>query len=335
MNSGSIKDLIALIRSVSLAAALPHTIRSARGNAEDFARTYERVVKPILEDTVRDQPVRYQIHDALLAVSTKLSFLIAGYAAMASAQFHIELAVLGSSLARVYDDLFDEVGGPGLDDRLAELFHGGEFAPVNDVELLFLHLYREADARLGRSADDPVYSSLIGLHRYQIMSRQQKDPLISPEMLTEVTLGKGGHGLAVLFAMMRPSMGAAEHRLIMELGGTLQLLDDYQDFELDRRNGVYTAATCHRLDLSHITSRLSQLRLALVDFYGRRQARRFLAVVYATLWISFLRRRWPRLGTRVPPPRRRHHEASPLSVLVTPGDNVVQKAAQRRPAQRT
>ena len=334
MKSGFIKDLLALMRSASLAVALPRTIRSARGNAEDFVRTFERVVEPIIEDTVKDLQVRYQVHDALLAVSTKLSFLIAGYAAMASAQFHIELSVLGSALARLYDDLFDEVGGQHLDDRLAELFRGGEFAPVNDVELLFLRLYREADLRLGRSGDDPVYSSLIGLHRYQIMSRQQKDPLISQEMLTEVTLGKGGYGLAVLFSMMRPSMGAAEHQLIMELGGTLQLLDDYQDFELDRRNGVCTEATRRRLELSHITSRLSSLRIALIAFYGRRQAQRFLAVVYATLWISFLRRRWPQLGTRVPP-QRRHHEASPLSVLVIPGDNMVQKAAQRRPGLRT
>jgi hypothetical protein len=334
MKSGFIKDLMALMRSASLAAALPRTIRSARGDAEDFVRTFKRVVKPIIEDTVKDPQVRHQVHDALLAVCTKLSFLIAGYAAMASAQFHIELSVLGSAVARVYDDLFDEAGGQHLDDRLAELFHGGEFAPVNDVELLFLHLYREVDLRLGRGADDPIYSSLIGLHRYQVMSRQQKDPLISQEMLAEVTLGKGGYGLAVLFAMMRPSMEPAEHRLIMELGGTLQLLDDYQDFELDRRNGVCTAATCHRLDLSHITSRLSQLRVALIDFYGRRQTRRFVAVVYATLWISFLRRRWPQLGTRVPS-QRRPREASPLSVLVIPGDNVVQKAAQRRPAQRT
>jgi hypothetical protein len=333
MKSGLIKDLMTLMRSAGLAVGLPHTIRSARGNAEEFVRSFERIVKPVIEDTVKDLQIRNQVHDSLLSASTKLSFLIAGYAAMTSAQFQVELSVLGSALARLYDDMFDEVGGQYLDERLAELFSGGDFSPVNDAELLFLHLYRETDQRLGRRGDDPVYSSLIGLHRYQIMSRQQKDPLISQEMLTEITLGKGGYGMAVLFCMMRPSMGAAEHELIMDLGGTLQLLDDYQDFELDRRNGVCTAATRHGLELSHITSRLSRLRLALIDSYGRRQTQRFLAVVYATLWISFLRRRWPRLGTRVPPERR--HKASPLSVLVTPGDNMIQKAAQRRTGQRT
>jgi len=170
----------------------------------------------------------------------------------------------------------------------------------------------------------------MGLHRYQVLSRQQKDPLISEEVLAEITLGKGGYGVVVLFSLMRPSMGAAEHQLIMELGGVLQLLDDYQDFELDRQNRVCTAATRRCLELSDISSRLCQLRVNFVDFYGRRQTRRFFAVIYATLWISFLRRRWPRLGTRVRPPHRRG--TSPLGVLVVPGDNVVQKAAQRRPA---
>jgi hypothetical protein len=68
-----------------------------------------------------------------------------------------------------------------------------------------------------------------------------------------------------------------------------------------------------------------------MEFYGRRRARKFLAVVYATLWISFLRRRLPWIGTRSPrQPRRRRRKASALNVLVVPGDNLVQTAGQRR-----
>jgi hypothetical protein len=329
MRSGPMADFMALIGSAGFARGLPQLVLSSRRTAGDFVREFDRIAAPIINETMSSRPVRERVYASLLATSAKLSFLVLGYAEMANVEFRTDLAVLGSALARLYDDMFDEVGGPHIDRQLAQLFGGGEFSPEDNMELLFTRLYSEAKQRLGRSPDDPLYSSLASLHDFQISSRRQRDPDIPADELLDITLGKGGYGLAVLFCMMRPAMSVSEHRLILELGGALQLLDDYQDFELDRINGIHTKATRHSLGLSDVVARLDQNRRRLIAFYGRRPTQRFFAVVYATLWISFFRRRLPRVGTRSSR-RGRNQEESVLSVLLAPGDNLVQNAADRR-----
>lgn len=329
---GSLGDFTALVRFAGLGRGLPRLCFAVRRYSDEFVRKFEEVVTPIIDDTIDCPLARDHIHDSLLAISTKLSFFTIGYAQMAHDNFRTDLSVLGGVLTRLYDDLLDEIGRPHIAQRLGRLFGGDEFEPEDDTEELFVRLYQEADRRIGRSREDAVYLSLNSLHKYQIMSEQQKNPAISDEALSEITLGKGGHALAVLLCMMCPEIDSVEHRLILELGGVLQLLDDYQDYELDRLAGVCTRATRDDLDLSDIVTQLRVVCGSLVDFHGRRRAQEFLAIVYAFLWISFFRRRLPRIGTRSPGQSVQHsrRKKSAISLLFTPGDNLVQKANQRR-----
>lgn len=155
-------------------------------------------------------------------------------------------------------------------------------------------VYRQLEDRIARNPDDPVFTALRAMHEYQTRSRRQTDPAIPTAALTRITEGNGGNAVAVLFGLMRPAMTGTELRLVRALGGQLQLLDDYQDAELDRRAGVTTAVTRGEVTLAEICLRLRALWLEMRQYYGR--VRPFFAVVYAMLWISFLRHRCPGWG---------------------------------------
>ncbi len=314
---GTGHDLRALVRSIGFGGRIP----GVRRRASSYVAIYDAVIAPIIESTVDDPVRRAHVAAALRSAGVKLCFLIEGYAAMAGIRLRTDLGVLAGAITRVYDDLLDDFGGDELDRRLAGLFRGGDFHPVGDVERLFHGLYREVERRLARPASDPIFTALRRLHEFQIRSRRQRDPGIPAEELAEITLGKGGYGTLVLFALTRPRMGEAELALVRELGGVLQQLDDYQDVELDRQAGVTTAATRGHLTLGHICHRLRELAPELRACYGR--VRPFYAVVYVYLWVCFLRRRWPRVGTGGGTAR------TPLGVLFRPGDNLGQRAEDR------
>ncbi|OLF19168.1 hypothetical protein BU204_02025 [Actinophytocola xanthii] len=326
---GSGAELLALVRSVGFAGRIPDLRRRAR----TYVATYDAIVPPIVESTVDDPVRRAHVVAALRSAGVKLCFLIAGYAATAGIPLRVDLGVLAGVVTRAYDDLLDdrdengggENGGGGdsaeLDRRLAELFAGGSFHPVGDLERLFLGIYREVERRLDRPASDPIFAALRRLHEFQIRSRRQRDPGIPSAELAEVTRGKGAYGTVVMLGLARPAMGEAEMALLRELGGVLQQLDDCQDVELDRRAGVTTAATRGQLTLGDVCRRLRELAPVLRAHYGR--VRPLYAVVYVYLWFCFVRRRWPRLGTG-------HGAArTPFGILLRPGDNVGQRASDR------
>lgn len=318
MTSGLWQDIGALTRSIRLAGVVP----AVRRRAADYLITYDQVVAPIVESTLDDPEQRDHVGHLLRAAGIKLGFLISGYAAMAGVPFRADLALLGSAAGRVYDDLVDDFGCDELDRRLAILFEGGTFVPRSGVERLLHELYQQVERRLGRDRDDPIFGALVALHKYQTRSRRQNDPAIPATTLADITHGKGGHATVVLFALTRPAMSDHEVAVIHELGGLLQLVDDYQDVVLDRQAGITTAVTRGEVTLRDICRQLRDLRSTLRGTYER--VRPLFSVVYVILWMSFLRRHWPRLGTVGSP------NGTPLDVLLRPGDNLLQKASQRR-----
>lgn len=313
----AVRDLRALLRSVGFIGWIP----AVRRRAASYVATYDKIVPPIVESAVSNPARRTYVTTALRSAGVKLCFLVAGYTAMAGVRLRTDLGVLAGPVTRAYDDLLDDFGSDDLDRRLAELFRGGVFDPVGDMERLFYGLYREIERRLNRPASDPIFAALRRLHEFQVRSRRQYNPEIQDAELAEITLGKGAYGTVVMFALAQPRMSRAEFALLCELGGVLQQLDDYQDVELDRRADVTTAATRGKLTLSHICRRLHELAPALRAHYGR--VRPLYAVIYVYLWICFLRRHWPRLGTGRRTPR------TPLGILLRPGDNLVQRAMDR------
>jgi hypothetical protein len=317
-------ELRSLLRSIRLAAAVPRIVTGASRKAAEFVRAFEHTVRPIVNETIGDPQERTRVAQSLLSYSTKTSFVIAGYARMTGVPFASDIAVLGLSFTRLYDDLFDETDDEDLPRRLMELFDRDVFTPASDPERLLHRLYREIDGRLARDRDDPVYAAVSTMHRYQIQARCQRDPRVTPLALAEVTLGKGGHGTLAVFALMRAGLRRAERELILEIGEALQLLDDYMDIDEDRLHNTRTLATEGRLRLSDVCRRLRAAQVKLVAYYGRRNTREFLGVCYVTLWMCFLRRQWPQLE-----PAR--HPRSTWDLVIRPGDNAVGQLSTSAP----
>jgi hypothetical protein len=206
------------------------------------------------------------------------------------------------------------------------LFQSGEFAPNSELETVLVRLFDGIDDKLKRPRTDPIYAELQSLHRFQTRSREQKQPHTTRQVLATLTRGKGGHGTITLFALARPAMPAVERQLLMAVGEVMQLLDDYQDVNLDLRNGVRTLATEGELPIGAIYRQFNQLRPAMAAYYGRSIVH-FRRIIKVVTWFCFMRRQWPELGTsRL---RLRWLAQTPTGVLLLPGDNLVQQAVDR------
>jgi hypothetical protein len=287
MGNGFWRDLGALVRSASLAGKVP----GVRRRLAAYVTVYDQVVSPIVHSVLGDHEVSRYSGDSMCEACAKLCFVLDGYASMAGLSFWVDLAVLGGAVARVYDDIVDEFGGDDLGWRLSLLFAGEDFVPRIAEERLLCELYRELERRLGRDRGDPIYLALAKLHECQVWSRRQYDPAIPSPVLADITRAKGGLATVVLFALMRAAMSDREVVLIGELGGVLQLVDDYADAACDRRTGVATMMTRGESSFADICRRLRELKPAFRRHYGREQP--LYAVVYLSLWFCFFRRWLP------------------------------------------
>lgn len=315
----TLAELLAVLRCARLGLSLPHAMAFVRSGASDTVRAFDRVVTPLVERTVTDPVARLHARDALLFASVKGGFLIHSYARMVNRPFPAEISTLGGSFARLYDDLIDDIGGDRLEERLSGLFHGRSFAPLTDLERLLEALYRAIEERLNRPVTDPIYTALHALHEYQTLSRQQRDDEISSSSLVKITAGKGSYANVALLSLVQPSMSAQEWDLVMDLGETLQLLDDYVDVRIDRAAGITTPVTRGDANLAHMVERLRKLTPRILDCYGA-DGRPFVTVLYILVVAAFAKRHRPRLSPIRP--RRPGRPRSPLGILLRHGDGV-------------
>jgi len=321
-------DLATLLRSAGLGVGVPAVIWRAEADAIRYAHDYELFVAPLVDKTVSDPAVRARVHASLRSYSVKASFVIHAYAAMTAVAYAAPVAALGLAVTRLYDDLLDEVDNQRLDERLTGLFRDDHFESLTELEQLLRVLYDEIQRRIARPRTDPFYAAVLAVHGAQIESHCQRRPGVDLETIRRVTYAKGAAATLTVFALMRADMAPAEQDLIRRLGEVVQLLDDYQDARLDQQVGVHTRATEGDLELAEIGERLRRARAEMRAFYGRSQSRPLIGVFYLIMWISFLRRRWPELGTSI---RLLSDQsaAHPLGVLVLPGNNIVISADMR------
>jgi hypothetical protein len=284
------RDLGELIRSARLAGPLPNLRRLT-----EFVTAFEQAVAPIAKRAGQ----RRCLDDALCDACVKLCMLLTAYAATAGVPFRADLAVLGGAVARVYDDLVDAIGTDDADGRIAALFGGAPVRPGTRQEWLLHELYRELERRLNRDRTDPVYAALRCLHAYQVRSRLQHDLAIGSTVLAEITAAKGGYAMVVFAGLMHPAMTDRQINVVWELGGALQLLDDYLDTVADRRAGITTAATRGQSSLADVCRRLRAIRPALRACFGRDQP--LSGLLYLHLWLAFLKCRTPGWPARYRP----------------------------------
>jgi hypothetical protein len=304
----AIADVIAILRCFPFAVGLPSVFAYALFESRAIVDAFNRTVVPLVDRSLPDPQRNLEASRALLGTSLKVSLAMSGYARMAGAAFDPDLAVLGSSFTRVYDDLFDNFETERLDERLRTLFHGGSFEPASGAESLLNDIYRAIDSKLGRTHSDPIFRMLSEMHEFQCLSRRQRDPTISAAEVREITRGKGAIGATILFALFRPDMAAGERAVLNDFGDILQLLDDLNDVAADRATGVVTEGTLGTCTLPGLAARMRLLRRQLRVQYPRGSRSRLTGMLLFMLIGAALRRRGDaRRGTDGPvaaPPAR-------------------------------
>jgi hypothetical protein len=310
-------DLAALVRCAWMGRGVGKALGLARAEAGTFLSAFDRAAWPIVVETVGDEAKREHLRFALGSAGVKVSYLLCSYARMAGLSFPDEPAVLVGAFARLYDDLLDERPAGDLDSRLAGLFAGEPFAARDDLELLAARIHAALVARLGPIALQQFRPVMAELHRWQVRSRAQQTGSAGPDERDRIVSAKGGLADVLLLGLVNPGMTEAERDRIHALGEALQLLDDYQDIELDRRSGIATAATDGRLELHDIARRLRDLGAAFAAEHGRQRAAVFEGVLFIQVLVAFARRRVPRLASLARSPTARTW--SPLRMLIEPG----------------
>jgi hypothetical protein len=298
----AIADVIAILRCTSFAVGLPSVIAYSCFETRSIMDAFDRTVAPLIDRTITDPARNREASRALQGTSLKVSLALSGYARMAGVPFDADLAVLGSSFTRVYDDLFDNFETEKLDDRLSALFRGGSFRPASGAESLLLALYRAIDTKLARPNSDPIFRMLSEMHEFQCMSRWQRDPAISAAEVREITRGKGGIGATILFALFRPGMTTDEQAVLHDFGDILQLLDDLNDAAVDRTTGVVTEVTLGTCTLGDLAARMRLLRRRLAVQYPGSGRRRVIGMLLFMLIGAAIRQRTDaRRGVEPPP----------------------------------
>lgn len=309
------RDAVAVVRCAVSARGWGSVLVFVCARHRQVVDAFDRTALPLVEATVRDGAARRTVRASLLGTSVKVGLAMWGYASMAGVRFDAELAVLGASFTRLYDDLIDNCDREGLDADLAGLFAGTPFGPRSESEELLLLLHRAIAVRLPHPPDDPIHRVLRELHAFQVRSRAQRGTGLTPGEVREITRGKGGLGMVALLALLRPGMTARERDLLTEVGDVFQLLDDIHDFSLDRADGITTTATLGLSSLSGLAARVTALRARFVGFYGTAgplSAHLALTLVGAPFAIR----------RRSRPPRRGARQASPLRLLFSRVGNI-------------
>lgn len=232
----------------------------------------DEVVMPTVRQVIADPARQAQIGDAFRTSAVKFGAGIWSYSRMVGMPFPAGLAALSTAFTRLYDDLMDLHADDGMDERFQQLFEGAEPCPASDLESLAYRLFQAAQESAGRSVADGIYADLRLLHQWQVRSRGQRGGRLSEAELMEITAGKGGLGLVVLFGLAHPGITTAQREVVLEAGIVGQMLDDQHDLPVDRLDGISTPATTGRLNAWQLAGRTARLGRRLRLAYGRKAA---------------------------------------------------------------
>jgi hypothetical protein len=287
----------------------------ANARCRELTAAFEASVTPMIAAVV-EPPDRRYLHDQLLSWGIKSGYMVENFARVAGCPPQPEASILGGVFTRLYDDALDETDDETAGERLTALFDGGDLAPHGTVERLVDAVYRRLRELAPASTHRTAYRALAELHRCQLVSLKQAGPELSAADVWELALAKGGAGVVVLCSLVHPGMSPAEETIIHDLGGFLQLVDDYQDAPDDRRAGLRTTATDGTLTRSYLLTCLRDIEDRIIEAYGREMSRDFVDSLY--LWLyTVLTVRLLRSG---PVRRRRGHPVPrrlPMRVILT------------------
>ncbi len=151
----------------------------------------------------------------------------------------------------------------GLNRRLALRLQGQAVAPANDHEARIYALVGLIEGEHERAARPQVYESLLAIHRAQEKSLRLLDPAAAPYEVDVlgIALEKGGASVVADGYLVAGALTPEQARFLYGWGAILQLVDDLQDVEQDRRAGLLTifSQAAGRWPLERLTNRTLHL----------------------------------------------------------------------------
>ncbi len=145
-----------------------------------------------------------------------------------------------SALAPLYDDFFDKVEMPSQ--KIHALVNTPfDYEPDSDIEILFL----EFSKRIHENVNDvPFYlenAKNVFKAQYESKKLVSKD-LLDKDFVKEIAFNKGGATVICMCNMLNKKLSNEEHKLMRQLGGIAQYLDDIFDLREDYLEGRQTLA---------------------------------------------------------------------------------------------
>lgn len=126
--------------------------------------------------------------------------------------------------------------------RFFDRLSGIEILPENNSEEKIFSLVSLIELEYPRLKFPEVYESLLGIHQAQTQSLklfQSADSMSDSEAL-EIAIAKGGSSVLADGYLVAGRLSEEQKYFLYGYGAYLQLLDDVQDVEEDRRDGVMT-----------------------------------------------------------------------------------------------
>jgi hypothetical protein len=228
-----------------------------------------------------------EIEDRLAGWALQGGYLVDSYARLVGRRHAEDVAVVASSFTRLYDDVLDERQDGLLGERLARLFAGEEVEPASDIEWILGDLFRWLAARVPAYHEATLYAHLRELHRLQLEAVDAESEW-SREQIVQLTTRKGGAGMAILGGLVNPRVEADEFAVLYQLGGLLQLIDDFDDAFEDQ--AVLTSANWSHVPFGALAAELRSVSRELIRLHGARRAGTFVDGLYNWLVLVGLRR---------------------------------------------
>jgi hypothetical protein len=157
-------------------------------------------------------------------------------------------AVFAYSLLYPYSDNFlDEPAIPPqakrtFTERLAQRLAGKDIAAQNTYEERIWKLLGMIEGQFERAQHSDLFASLQAIHRAQIRSIELLRRSASPYEVDVlgISFEKGGTSVLTGGYLVAGSLTDAQRRFLFSLGAFLQLVDDLQDVQQDRQQGLLT-----------------------------------------------------------------------------------------------
>jgi hypothetical protein len=146
-----------------------------------------------------------------------------------------------------------------FNERLAQRLLGQRIRPISRHEEIVWKLVGMIEGQFDRAEYPQVFDSLLAIHRAQNRSVALLRGGASPYEVDVlgISLEKGGTSVLADGYLVAGSLTEAQAEFLFRFGAFLQLLDDLQDVEQDRQDGLMTifSQTARRWPMDQVTNR--------------------------------------------------------------------------------